>query len=209
MQNFKGDALELKMQDCANPAFDSVGSSLDDFYSNGETSAAFYLMLYDEGRMPFSDRIARNVFVDFITKALVNFLFMGTFESFIFILKGIFGEEALILFDVPAPGKLSIAVSSSSEIPFEAIGREVNEGVYSYFNLTTDSGELLVFRGISGIESQYELELLFAEILPAGIFLDISLEFFTLIGFIGEDDSGIFSMIDDAGNDIVFIETTE
>lgn len=205
-QNFKGDELELKFRGAGEPALDLTSSALDDFYEQGDMSDAFLLMLYDEGRVPFSERIGRDVFVPFVRQAFENFPFIGNFESYLFILHEIFGADALILFDVPAPGRLQIDVSAVSDTVFEAIAREFTAGQYEFFNLATSDDDDLVFRGLSGISSEHDLELLISEIVPAGIVPEITLEFFSIFVFIGEEAGDFFGIITQDGDEIVFIE---
>lgn len=208
-KNFKGDASELKMRASAEPAFDLTGQALDQFYESGAESSAFLLMLYDEGRMPFSNRINREVFVTFIKQALANYPSTGTFEAYLFVLREVFGAESDFLFEVPAPGKLNISVNAVSDIVFGFLVREYSDGILSTFTLTTSDDEELLFRGLSGIENEHQFNLLFSEIMPAGIFPTLSLEFFSKSDFIGEDDDGIFGIITYADDSIIFVETGE
>jgi hypothetical protein len=201
VQSFKGDALETKMQAVMEPAFSQVGLALDSFEEEGGISDPFLLMLYDEGRVPFSERIGRNVFVSFIKKALENFPFIGNFESYIFILKEIFGPESNIFFEILAPGKLKISIDSAIDVVFDFIGRELVSGDFETFSLTTKDGYSLQFRGILGIDSQYELSLLFAEIMPAGLAPTVA--FFTLYEFFTDAGDNV---LDSFGNQIVFYE---
>ncbi len=207
VQNFKGDETELKMRASAEPAFDVVDTALDDFYENGGECSPFLLMLYDEGRAPYSNRIGRDVFVSFIKRALDNFPFVGNFETYNFILREIFGAESDIIFTVPAPGKLSISVNAVADAAFEFVARELEDGQYSFFTIgTLDGVDDIVFRGVSGIESEAELKLLFSELIPGGIVPEIFLEFFTKFSFIGEDGDGVFDVITDLGDEIIFVE---
>lgn len=205
-QNFKGDAEELKMRAVVDPLLDLTNTALDQFYLNGFNCDAFLLMLYDANRMPFSQRIGRDAFIQFIKEALVNFPSIGTFESYIFILRAVFGIDSDITFEVTAPGKLSIAVDAYSEVTFDFIGRDLVAGVYSYFDMITFEGDGLVLRGIAGIQSEYELNLLFAEIMPAGIVPTITLDFLTKYFWISEEGAEFFDMTDDSDNQIIFIE---
>ncbi len=207
-QNFKGDANELKMRASAEPAFDLTNVALDDFYQNGDVCSPFLLMLYDEDRIPFSQRIDRDVFVSFFKKAFENFPFIGNFESYIFILQEVFGADTQVLFDVPAPGKLSISVNAQTDSVYDFLVIEIIDGEVVLSTLgTLDGLDNLVLRGLSGIETEEELALLFAELIPAGIFPEISLDFFTISTFIGEDDSGVFDVIDSDENTLIFVET--
>lgn len=203
MQTYKGDESELKVIAAGEPAFDSTSAALSDFYANGYKSAPFLLMLYDEGRMPFADRVERESFVDFIQATLDIFPFAGTFEFYITILKAIFGEASIIRFEVPAAGKLSIQIDASDEILFDFIGAELVDGVLTTFELTDQVGDGLLFRSISGIENEYALNLLFAEIIPAGIFPDTTLGFYTISDWISQH---LDLMVTQGGDQIIFLE---
>ncbi len=203
-QKFKGDDLELRMEAAASPAFDLCSVALDEFLADGYLASPFLLMLYDEGRMPFSDRVPRDSFVEFFKEALERFPFTGTFEAYIFIIQAIFGSGSGILFDVPAPGKIEMLVNASSSLEFQFIAKEFIDGEYVESLIVDSDDNLLQFSGISGIDSEYELKQLLAELIPAGIFPDITLAFFSLFNFIDDDDN---SIVDDSGNQIVFIET--
>lgn len=206
VQLFKGDAEELKYKAAADQVFNATEVALDDFYENGAQCEPFLLMLYDEGRVPFSQRINRDVFVSFVKRALENYPFIGNFESYLFILREIFGAESEILFDVPAPGKLAISVNSIADVIYQFIGRTVISGGYETFDVVTSDGDELVFRGLSGIDSERELGLLLSEIIPNGVFTTFSLEFFTTYSFVGEDDDGEFDMVTHLGDQLIFVE---
>lgn len=205
-EKFKGDATELKMELAASPAFDLTLASLDEFKADSYDTEPFLLMLYDEGRMPFSNRVPRDAFVSFIREALKRFKFTGTFETYLFIIANIFGADSSVLFSVPAPGKLTMVINAGTSVSFDFIVREYIDGAYVESTIVDSDGNTLTFSGISGIDSQYALEQLFAEIIPAGIFPDITLTFFTLYDFI-TDDGGVAEMITSDGDSIVFFET--
>lgn len=209
VQNFKGDETELKIQAVAGPVFDIANAALDEFYVDGFNSNPFLFMLYDDKRIPFSNRIEREPFIIFIKEALARFPFTGTFDVYLFILVAIFGEESGINFDIPAPGKLSISVNAISNLEYEFIGRDFIDGTYDFYNIVDDEGDVLVFRGISGIETEYELGLLFSEIMPAGIIPNISLNFFSEYDFVAlynSGDSFTYDMITSQGDQLIFIE---
>lgn len=207
-QSFKGDSRELQMEAAAAPAFEVCGVALDAFLAGGYSASDFLLMLYDEGRMPFSDRVPRDSFLAFIKQAIPNFPVTGTFESYIFILQAIFGAGSGVLFELSDPGKLAILVNAASSIDFEAIAREFSDGQYEIFDLITDDGDQILFGGISGIDSEAELSQLLAELIPAGIVADITLDFFALYSFAAEyiADGELFDIVDHLGNSIVFFE---
>lgn len=206
-QLFKGDENELKYYAAGLPAFQATSDSLDEMYDGAFDAAPFLLMLYDEDRIPFSQRVNRNAFVDFIRQTLKLFPFIGSFDTYLFILSAIFGEQSEIFFEVPAPGKLSISVNATSTLEFEFIGREPNGlGGYTLFNVSDSLGNDLIFRGVSGIETEYDLELLFSEIMPVGIVPDIALTFFTYYSFVADEGGTLYEMITSVGDEIIFYE---
>ncbi len=206
MQNFKGDAKELKMQAVAGSILDTTDIALDEFYLSGFDCDAFILTLYDDNRMPFSERIPRDAFASFIKQAMSQFPFTGTFESYLFILRGIFGSESEIFFDVPSPGNLEIEVNAVSALEFDFVARELVDSEYVFYNMVDYDDNQLVFRGIAGIETASELELLFSEIMPAGINPDIGLTFYSFFTFLAWDDDGEYDMVDHLDNSIIFRE---
>lgn len=206
LQSYKGDETELKYQGAAKPFFDNISGALDEFYEKGSTTDDFLLMLYDDGRMPYAQRIKREAFVGFIKGALDNFPFIGSFDSYIFILREVFGADSDFIFDIPAPGKLEISVNAASDLVYDFIAREIIDGGYSFFNVSDMDGNDIVFKGLSGIETEAELKLLFAEIMPAGIFPTISLDYFLKSVLEGEDTDGVFDILTSFNDNIIFIE---
>ena len=205
-EKFKNDPPELKMELSAKPAFDLCSAALDDFYAGKYEASPFLLMLYDEGRMPFSTRVPRDSFVDFIKEALKRFPFTGTFETYLFILKKIFGEESVVLFEVPAPGKLEISVSGAATIQYDFTVREFIDGAFLDSQIVDGDGDTITFTGISGIDSEYKLKQLLAEIIPGGIFPTVTLDIFTLSDFVADEGGDPIQILDSDGNQIIFIE---
>lgn len=205
-EKFKNDPPELKMEASAKPAFDICSAALDDFYAGKYDANPFLLMLYDEGRMPFSTRVPRDSFVAFIREALARFQFAGTFEFYIFIIQNVFGGGSQVLFSVPSPGKLEMTVNAANTLDFNFAVKEFISGEFVESTIVDSDGAEIIFTGIAGIDSQYELEQLFAELIPGGIVPAITLTFFTLYDFI-TDDGGVAQMITSDGDSIVFIET--
>lgn len=202
-EKFKGDDTELKFDATFAAVFDQTSVAKDQFLSQGFDASPFILMLYGERRIPFSERVKQEAFVEFYKEVLKRFPFVGTFDSYIFILTAIFGAASEITFDVTGPGVLEIDVNADSTLVFDFIGRDE---LGDTFEMIDDVGNILEFRGLAGIETVAELELLFSEIMPAGISPHISLSFYSKYIFIGEDGVGEFEVLDNLGNNIVFTE---
>lgn len=205
-QYFKGNADEIKIDTCGSQIMDLTSESLDQFFDECFDTVDFLLMLYDEGRMPFSDRIPREAFVAFLIECIANANFIGTYESYIFLVNRIFGAGSSVFFGAISAGTLEMQVSSSNSIGFDFVARELNEaGSYDFFEIITHLGENISFVGFPSIESEAELKQLLSEFIPAGIYPDITLVLFTTSLFL-VSDGGDFTIIDDQANDIIFFE---
>lgn len=207
-QKFKGDQNELKIEEAARPAFDAVSHDLDDFFLDAHDTADFFLMLYDEGRVPFSNRVPREDFVTFIRQVLPNFIVTGTFEMYLFLIKELFGESSGVFFEVTDPGKLTIVINAANALESELVYWDFVDGAVITDELITDDGSTLVARSISGIDTEYKIKQIFSEIIPAGIVPDVSLSFFTLYDWVAEEEEdGLSDLVDEQGNNLVLYET--
>jgi hypothetical protein len=203
VQNFKGDSTELKMQAVVDPLFEVTNAALDDFNEGGYDAAPFLLAMYDDGRMPFSQRVKREYFVEFVRQILANFPFTGTFEVYLRVLEAIFGVDSEISFTVPAPGKLSIDIEAVANSTFTFIGREFVSGAFEFFDIGTSGGDTIILRGVSGIDTAYELNLLFSEVMPIGVVPNITLGFYEISDWVNESND---FMVDEDDLGIIFVE---
>lgn len=203
-QYFKGDETEKKFDQAGRTMLDAASSGLDAFYNGAYQSGDFLLRMYDDGRMPFADRVPRDSFVSFIKEAIARFPSTGTFEAYIFILRSIFGTGSDVLFNIPAPGKVEISVNAASSIEFGFQAARIDGASVVLDDIVDHSGNGIVFGGISGIDSEHELSLLLSEIIPCGIYPDVTIAFFALYSMVDHLDN---SIVDHLGNQIVFIET--
>ena len=201
VQYFKGDETELKFYNSAAPLMDATSADLSAFSEDAYLAADFLLMLYDAGRFPFSDRVPRAAFVSFIKGCISNSNFIGTYESYIFLVKSIFGADSEVFFEETDPGVLNMTVSTTSSVAFDFV---VLDGS-TITTLLTAEGETLSLFGIAGIENEAELNALLAEFVPAGIYPNIELVLFSTSLFL-VDDGGDYTIVDDDANDIIFFE---
>lgn len=208
-QNFKGDITELKYQAAGSKPFEITRVSLHEFFVGAFDCDEFLLMLYDSGRMPFSNRVPREAFVNFIRQAIPDFPATGTFEVYIFMIRALFGSTATIQFTVPGPGKLDIEVNApGSSLVFDWVVKEIVGGATILSQLVTHDDEEFQLNGISGIETEAQLKVLIAELMPAGIYTTLALTFFHLYQFVANyaGDGVLFTIRDSFGNEIVFYE---
>lgn len=205
-EKFKGDELELQFEAAGSLATNACSSSLDDFFNGCYSAGDFLLMLYDEGRMPFTSRVPRDSFVAFIQQAIPNFPFTGTFEAYLLTIQAVFGQGSGVLFDVTGPGKLEIMVNAAAEIEFDWVAIELLDGVYTESNVVDHSDDQIVFSAIAGVDNESKLKQLLSELIPAGIFPDVIFQSFTISDFIADYDGNEFNVVDHLGNQIVFFE---
>lgn len=204
-QYFKGDPIEINMDAGFAPAPDSTSASLDQFFEGSFTQADFLLALYDGGLVPFVDRVPRDAFVGFYRKAVEIFPFTGTFEFYLFILKGIFGENTDTQFTVTDPGKIEILVDSEASIPNDWIALSFNGVGYDEIDLVTDTGDEISLVELSGIKSEAQLKALFAELTPAGIYMDLTMRVFDVSEWSAVDSLGNFDdIVNEDDDELVF-----
>jgi hypothetical protein len=202
-EKFKGDPTELKFDNAGRPAMDLIGRDLDDFFNGCYEANPFLLQLYDDRRIPFADRIKREAFLAFIKELFSRYGFVGNVDTHLFVLRAIFGELSEIFFSLPNPGHLELDINATSSLEIEFMGRDLSN---DFFNITDHLGNDLMFRALPGIETSAQLALLFSEIMPAGVYYDISLTFFTRYDFVAEEGGDFFDVVDHEGNQIVFVE---
>jgi hypothetical protein len=100
MQVFKGDDTEMKMIAVGLSAKNPIGISLDRFYSDAYGSIPLGELIYDMKLAPLANAIKRELFISSFKELFESFPIAGTFESYISVLKKIFGEDVQIDFTV-------------------------------------------------------------------------------------------------------------
>jgi len=176
MQAFKGGAEEEKFYLIIKAASDVLNESKDDFWEGAYTTAALGDMIYESNRAPLTNAIRKEIFrLAFSEIFNQSFVQVGTFEAYITVFKKIFGDDVVIEFVVPAAGKLNINIEAEGVELNNFVAREIVDNSYEYNKVTTQAGEYLLFQSIKGFTSQYELERMLFEMVPAGIFTTINL----------------------------------
>lgn len=177
MQFFKGDATEQKFYNAGEPVLSALSLSKDEFFD--EAYACFVLgeLLYDTGRAPLARAIDRQIFRESFSALFDSFLVAGTFEAYLDVFRQIFGAEVDVQFTVPGPGKLQISITADDVEEFEFVARQVESNAYVFYEIIDDEDDNIVFQTVKGIESEYELEQMLFEMVPAGIYTEITLSF--------------------------------
>lgn len=176
-QFFKGDATELKYYNSVKPISDILSAQKSEFFD--EAYGCFVLgdLLYDNGYAPLANAIPREIFRESFATIFESFLSAGSFESYISVFKNVFGNDVEVTFTVPGPGKLQIDIVATGLQIYGTLLRVINDmsDSYDYYTLVDDEGDRIVLQGVKGFNSQYDLEQMLKEMVPAGIFTDINL----------------------------------
>lgn len=175
MQYFKGDATEIKFDLSAKPILEQLSSQKDLFFDDAYNCFILGEVLYDSERAPLTTAIDRDVFRELFATIFEAFIVAGTFESYISVFKNIFGDDVVVQFTVPAPGKLEIEIEATGVLAATRLAREIIDGTYVYYERVTVDGDTRVASVPKGFETEYEAEQMLFELVPGGIWTTISL----------------------------------
>lgn len=180
MQYFKGDATEKKFDNSASPIIDQIGMQLDAFFEGAYDAMPLGDLLHEGVRSPLANAIVLPIFREFFNTLYNEFRVSGSFESYLVVFRKIFGDEVEVEFTVSAPGKLAIAIIADQLELSNLVLRRIVDNAYLFDSALwyddLDSGHILL-QTVKGFHSQYELEQMLFEMVPAGIFTDIDLTF--------------------------------
>lgn len=177
MQYFKGDEKELKMVAAGIDPFDQIGVILDEFYEEAYNTYLLGGVIYDDARSPLSNAINRNIFISSFNEIFASFVVAGSFESYLSVFRRIFGDTVTVEFTVPAPGKLNIDITASELVIDNILGRRIVDGAYVFDELVDENGENIVGASVKGFQTEYELNQMLFEMVPQGIYTEITLSF--------------------------------
>ena len=176
MQYFKGDDQEKKMVAVATPLLNNLSLQKDEFDDDAYMSAPLGDMIYLQDLAPLAQAIDPLIFRDTFSQIFDSFVVAGTFESYITVFKKIFGDDVEVDFTVPAPGKLNIDIVATGLELSNFVARSIENNAYVFEEVVTMiDDENIIFQTVKGFQSQYELEQMLFELVPAGIFTNISL----------------------------------
>lgn len=176
MQFFKeNDIKEQKVVTAGDGPFDLKGLDLDAFYE--ECYSAFPLgdLIWEDGRSPLSNAILQSIFRESFPEIFDAFVVAGSFESYLTVFRKIFGDDVEVTFTVPDPGKLNIDIVAAGFELSEFIARRIEDNAYVFDEVITQEGDNIVFQTVKGFQTQYELEQMLREMVPAGIYTEITL----------------------------------
>lgn len=180
MQKFKGDAVELKYETAGSEIIDNIGLQLDDFFDGAYDAMPLGDLLHEGDRSPLSNAIRLEIFRESFNTIYNAFRVSGSFESYLTVFRKIFGDAVDVEFVVPGPGKLQINILADQLEEFNFVARHIHNNEYLFDNMVYEDDDgtgSIIFQTVKGFHSQYELEQMLFEMVPAGIFTDINLTF--------------------------------
>lgn len=174
-QFFKGDSEELKYYESGRSITEVLSAQKSEFFDQAYGCFVLGELLYDNDFAPLANAIPREIFRESFATVFDSFLVAGTFEAYLTVFRNVFGDDVDVTFTVPAPGKLQIAIVATGLAIYGMTVRHIVDDAYEYFTLVDDEGDRIVLQAVKGFESQYELEQMLFEMVPAGIYTEISL----------------------------------
>lgn len=175
MQYFKGDDFEVKMTEVGIPISDVISAAKDDFFDDAFGCFVLGELLYDTNRAPLANAIPRNIFRETFESVFDSFVEAGTFESYLSVFRKVFGDDVEVTFTVPAPGKLQIEIVAAGFELSNFVANRIVDNEYVFDNVVDDDGNQIVFETVKGFQTQYELEQMLFEMVPDGIYTEITL----------------------------------
>lgn len=174
-QFYKGDETELKFFNSANSVVLNLEAGKNDFFDQAYSCFKLGEILYDSARAPLANAIPRDIFRESFASIFGSFLEAGSFETYLEVFRSIFGPDVEVTFAVPAPGKLNITIVAAGLALFDLIGRSIQNDAYVIDEIVDYDGNNVVGQSIKGFETEYELQQMLFEMVPGGIYTQISL----------------------------------
>lgn len=178
MQFFRQeDQDELKYYEAGRPIIEELGLQRDLFYAGAYENGAMGDMLFENALTPLTNAVTQQVFRTAFKEIFDAFVMGGSFESYLTVFRKIFGDDVDVEFTVPSPGQLNIEINAVGLELSDFVVRRIVDNQYVFDNVVDHEGNQIVFQTVKGIESEYELEQMLFELVPAGIFTQITLNF--------------------------------
>lgn len=170
-QPFKeNDELEARVSAALAAAIEPTNIALDAFYAGAETCFQLGDALYEAGRSPLVDAIEQEAFRQVFFTLFSFFERPGTFEFYLTVFRAIWGDDVDVEFTIPSPGVLQIDIEAATLTNYNFVERHIVDNEYLFDEVVTDTGDNIVFRLLSGIRTQEQVDVLMRELAPAGIY---------------------------------------
>lgn len=169
------DLKEKRVYEILKPLFDNLSNERDLFFTDSYSNFMLGQAIWDADASPLANVIPREIFRTSFSSIFESFLEAGSFEGYLNVFRQVFGANVDVTFTVPSAGKLLIdIVASDLELDFFTV-REIISNSYIYDNLITQDLDNIMLRSVKGITTQYELEQMLFELVPSGIYTQITL----------------------------------
>lgn len=177
MQKFsQNNAQEDKIIAAGIVAFENMGISLDEFYEDCFEANPLGEVIWNLKASPLANAIDLPIFRRSFNEIFQTFNFAGTFESYISIFKKIFGETTEVTFTVPGPGELDISIEAPGLELFDWASRIIEDDAYVNYTMVDEVGDIIGLQTILGFTTEAELQLMLRELVPAGLYVTITLD---------------------------------
>lgn len=176
MQYFKGDELELKFVASGEPTLNQVSLDKTQFFNGAYTTGPLGDLIFDSDRAPLASAIKKEIFRLAFSEIFQAFVKVGTFEAYLTVFRKIFGDDVEVDFTVPGAGELQINIEASGIELSDFITRYIQDNTYIFDEIIDHENDNIAFQTIKGFQTQYELEQMLFEMVPAGIYTEITLD---------------------------------
>lgn len=177
MQKFKGDEKELRFIAVGDPVISDTSTAKTEFFDGAYAADPLGDLLWLTGRAPLSSAIPQNIFRRSFEALFNSFEFAGSFESYLTVFRQVFGEDVEVEFTVPGPGKLQIEITALGFEISNLVARYISENQYFFDEIITQDGiDQIIVSTVKGFQTEYELNQMLFEMVPAGIFTTIILQ---------------------------------
>lgn len=174
-QNFLGDVTELKFRDSLKPIVDQLSGQKTLFFTGLYECFALGDLLYENKLAPLTNAIPQAIFRESFPAIFNAFVFGGTFDAYLLVFRSVFGDDVEVDFTIPGPGMLQIDIVATGLVLSNFVARRIVSNAYVFDNVLTQDGDQIVFQTVKGFQSQYDLEQMLFELVPAGVKTDINL----------------------------------
>ena len=176
MQKFKNeDATEQKFYESGHVIMGQLSGQKDIFFDEAYSCFVLGEVLYDNEYAPLANAIPRAIYRESFSVIFDAFTVAGSFESYLTVFRNIFGDDVVVDFTVPAPGKLQIDIEAAGVVLSDFISRYIENNAYVFDEVIDYEDDNIVFQTVKGFETEYELEQMLFEMVPAGVYTEISL----------------------------------
>lgn len=171
-QPFKGDETELKLSGAAREVFAALVDDLRAWCAGTYEGRGLGALLYDDNLTEIAGKISRDVFIKNYGTILAQWEYPGCFESYLYVLRSVFGPEVEVSFTRLAPGALGIEVVAYRNQMYRWLAQR---GQTDY-SVTDKSGAKLCFLLPIATLSAGQVMAVLETLIPAGIFVDLTLK---------------------------------